>query len=109
MRFDLAIFAPRVQSHSLTWDALDLAWSLRPVYPNHGKAMTGASFENGDWVAELLIWESGELELETVRLGDRQAINKHYELTAGADLDVVIDELVSLLRDGKIRPGAYVP
>jgi hypothetical protein len=71
--------------------------------------MTGASFESGDWLAELLVWNSGEVELGTVRLGDQQVINKHYEVATVADLEAVLDEVVELLRYGRMPPGALMP
>lgn len=55
------------------------------------------------------IWETGEADIETVRLADGQAINKHCELASGADLDTLIGEVLSLLRDGVTPPDAFNP
>lgn len=107
--FDLTTFAPRVEAHSHAWDSLDLTWSVSPIHPNYGKAMTWASFESTEWLAQISIWDSGEVDLDTVRLRDRQVINKHYELVTVADLDSVIDEVISLLRDGETPSGAFMP
>lgn len=107
--FDLEMFAPRVRQHADEWDLLGFDWSIGPIEPNHGKAITSATFENGEWLAEILIWETGETDLGTLRLRDQQVINKHYDLVTGADLDVVIDEVLKLLRDGEIPGDAYIP
>lgn len=107
--FDLEMFAPRIRQHAHEWDRLGLDWSIGPIQPNHGKAVTSATFENGEWLAEILIWETGETDLGTCRLHDRKVINKHYELVTSADLNVVIDEVLKLLRDGQIPSDAYVP
>lgn len=109
MRFDLTLFAPRVHQHAADWESLGLVWKVGPIDPNHGKAITSATFEGSDWLAEILVWDTGETEVQTVRLRDQQVINKHYDLRSPADLDAVIDEVLSLLRDGETPPDAYVP
>jgi hypothetical protein len=107
--FDLEMFAPRVRQHAGEWDALGLDWSVGPIRPNHGKATTSATFENDEWTAEVLIWATGQTELGTLRLRDQKVINKHYDLMTSADLDMVIDEVLRLLRDGHIPSNAHLP
>lgn len=109
MAFNLEMFAPQVRHRAREWDALGLDWSVGPIEPNHGKAITSATFENAEWLAEILTWEMGETDLGTLRLRDQQVINKHYDLVTSADLDMVIDEVLRLLRDGEIPSDAYIP
>jgi hypothetical protein len=59
------------------------------------------------WLAEVMIWVTGESELATVRLSDDRIVNKHYDLADHGDLEVLLDELVGLLVDDRI-PGAAV-
>lgn len=109
MAFDLAAFGPRVREHAGEWDALGLEWRVGPIHPNYGKAVTGATFQNVEWIAEITVWDTGETELETVRLRDDQIINKHYDLGTIGDLDTMIDELLGLIRDGDTPPDAFIP
>jgi len=57
-------------------------------------------------VGDLWIWSTGETELSTVRTSAGGYVNKHYDLDTSADLDLVLDELVQLIRDGSIPSGA---
>lgn len=109
MAFDLTLFAPQVHDRAAEWTALGLTWRVAPIDPNHGKAVTTAAFEGPEWLASVTIWETGEAEVETVRLDDEQVVNKHYDLDTTSDLETLIAELVRLLRDGVPPPGAYIP
>jgi hypothetical protein len=42
-----------------------------------------------------------------IRLTDARVVDKHYDLTSGADLDLLLDELVTLLGED-ISPAAVV-
>jgi hypothetical protein len=44
--FDLTPFGPRVREHAEEWSSLGLDWSVDPIHPNYGKALTWASFPN---------------------------------------------------------------
>ena len=109
MAFDLAAFGPRVGERAGDWDSLGLDWMVGSIAPNYCKALTGATFQNAEWIAEISVWDTGETELEAVHLRDEQIINKHYDLAAIADLDTVIDELLGLLRDGDPPPDPLIP
>ena len=107
--FDLRDFRVGVEGHAHEWDALGLKWSLGPIHPNYGKAVTSATFEGDRWFAHISVWETGEADLETVRLADQQTINKQYELASVVDLETLLGELLRLLRDGEPPPGAFIP
>jgi hypothetical protein len=47
-------------------------------------------FESSAWLAEVMIWVTGEAELATVRLVDEGIVNKHYELVCNGDLEVLL-------------------
>jgi hypothetical protein len=90
-----------------TWARLEMRWHMRPIHPNYGKPVVSVEFESSAWLAEIMIWVTGEAELATVRLADDRIVNKRYELAGHGDLEVLLDELVGLLVDGRI-PGAAV-
>jgi hypothetical protein len=106
--FPLESLPAAVTARAETWATLGLSWRLHPVEPNHGKAIVIGKFESEAWLGDILIWITGEAELETIRLADDRAINKHYDLTHLADLNVLMDEL-GALQDHRVtqdhRPG----
>lgn len=106
MTFDLTGLAERIRVRAADWRSLSLSWTESEISPNYGKAMTRASFECEHWIGEIMIWETGETELQTIRVPEGPIVNKHYELEDAAQLDVVLSELIGLLRDGIVPPDA---
>ena len=105
--FPLEALSAAVTARVETWARLEMRWHMRPIHPNYGKPVVSVEFESSAWLAEIMIWVTGEAELETVRLADDRIVNKRYELAGHGDLEVLLDELVGLLVDGRI-PGAAV-
>jgi len=93
--------------HAADWQSLSLSWTERKISPNYGKATAGASFECEEWIGEIAVWETGETELQTARTSEASGVNKHYDLEDAAQLDVVLSELIGLIRDGTVPPDAF--
>ncbi|MBG0567564.1 hypothetical protein [Actinoplanes aureus] len=108
MDFPLELLAPSVAARSGTWARLGVTCEVRPVAPNYGKAVVVCEFESADWLGNLMIWVTGETELATIDTVHDRSVNKHYDLTAPADLDALLDELVALLADGRIPDAALI-
>ena len=106
--FDLSTLDPSVQRRVADWDALALNVTVTPVSPNHGKAVAQADFVNAEWSATVIVWETGELELELGRLRDGWRMAKHYEVENQAQLDSVFEELIAAGRDGVAPKGAVI-
>ncbi|WP_155123676.1 MULTISPECIES: hypothetical protein [unclassified Actinoplanes] len=70
--------------------------------------MIVSEFESAAWQGGLLIWISGEAELDAVRVSDDQAVSKHYDLTGLDDLEVLLGELDALLTSGRVPDAAVV-
>lgn len=104
--FDLTDLAERIRKRAADWRSLSLSWTEREISPNYGKAMTGASFECEGWIGEISVWETGETELQTARTFGDSGVNKHYDLEDAAQLDVVLSELIGLIRDATVPPDA---
>lgn len=85
-----------------------LEWQIGPVAPNHGKPVVVSEFESATWLGGLLIWISGEAELDAIRVSDDQAVSKHYDLAGLDDLEVLLGELGALLTAGRIPDAAVV-
>ncbi|MEV0880274.1 hypothetical protein AB0I85_20875 [Micromonospora echinofusca] len=107
MTFPLEALSAAVTARVETWARLEMRWHTRPIQPNYGKPVVSVEFESSAWLAEVMIWVTGEAELATVRLADDRIVNKHYELAGHGDLEVLLDELAGLLIDDRI-PGAAV-
>jgi hypothetical protein len=100
--------ATAVAARSETWTRLGLAWQTGPISPNYGKPVVRSEFQSGTWLAEIMIWCTGETELSTVRLTDSRVVNKHYDLTSGDDLDQLLDDLTALVDDNRVPTDAIV-
>jgi hypothetical protein len=105
--FDLTGLAERIRLRAADWQSLSVSWTEREISPNYGKATTSARFECEGWLGQISIWETGETELETMRTTEDSGVNKHYDLEDAAQLDVVLSELIGLLRDGTIPPNSF--
>ncbi|MDT5027909.1 MAG: hypothetical protein QOE61_4335 [Micromonosporaceae bacterium] len=108
MTFPLEALSAAVAARAETWQRLGMIWHVRPVAPNHGKAVVGSEFESAMLFGDLSIWITGETELSTIRTTVDRMVNKHYDLTSLEDLDVPLDELVALLVDDRIPAAAVV-
>ena len=86
-----------------------LAVTVKPISPNHGKPVTLAEFESPEWLASVIVivWETGELDLDAVRKSDSWLVAKHYDLEDVAELDEVLAELIGLVRDGRVPSDAF--
>jgi hypothetical protein len=60
------------------------------------------------WLAEILVWDTGEAEVGTIRVTDGRIVNKHYDLASADDLELLLDELVLLLANDRIPASAVV-
>lgn len=108
MAFPLEALTAAITARAETWARAGIVWHTRPIDPNHGKAVVVSEFEAATWLGDILIWITGEAELETVRLTDDRTVNKHYDLTSPADLDVLLEELAALLVDDDVPTGTVV-
>ncbi|MFD1373882.1 hypothetical protein [Actinoplanes sichuanensis] len=108
MNFPLDELGSAVSARAETWERLGLEWRIGPVAPNHGKPVVVGEFESAVWLGGLLIWISGEAELDAVRVCDDHAVSKHYDLAGRADLEVLFGELDALLTAGRVPDAAVV-
>ncbi|MEV4350151.1 hypothetical protein AB0J83_37315 [Actinoplanes sp. NPDC049596] len=108
MDFPVEALGPAVAARAGAWARLGVGWRVRPVTPNHGKPMVAGEFESATWTGHLLVWVSGEAELDAVRLDDERVVSKHYDLAGPADLEVLLGELDALLAAGRLPDAAAV-
>jgi hypothetical protein len=108
VKFPLDALASAVAARTVTWDRLGLEWRNPPVAPNHSKPVVVSEFESTTWMGDLLIWISGEAELDAIRLTDDQTVSRHYDLSGLDDLDMLLDELDALLTAGRVPDAAVM-
>lgn len=106
MTFELESLGVCITARAATWTALGMAWQVKPISPNYGKAVVIGAFESADWLGDIMIWVSGEAELATLRPADGWIVNKHYDLESPGDLDSALDEVASLVASGTVPAGA---
>jgi hypothetical protein len=110
--FPLQMLAPAIEERAETWARLDMARRAFPIQPNHGKPVVRVDLESAAWLVQIMIWNSGEAELETIRLTDDRIVNKHYDLSSPDDLNALLDELARLLLQDQVPdrlPRARTP
>lgn len=67
---DLTTLERSIRANELDLDAAAVRWSVTPVSPNYGKAVTTAQFDGAEWLASVIAWESGEVDLDAGRTAD---------------------------------------
>ena len=106
MTIDLTAFEPAIRAHAGDWDALGATWALKPISPNHGKPVTLVEFETSAWLVGVIVWETGELDLDAARKSDGRLVSKHYDLETESEFEAVFAQVLALLRDGEAPQGA---
>ena len=106
--FPLELLSAAVAARAETWAHLEMRWHTRPLNPNHEKAVVTVEIESSAWVAEVMIWGTGEGELATFRLADDRVVNKHYEFASHSELEDLLDEFLGLLVHDTVPAAAVV-
>jgi hypothetical protein len=106
--FQLEAVAALIGARTDKWTDLGLACDTRPISPNHGKPVVVADFRSAAWLVEILVWDTGEAEVGTIRVTDGRIVNKHHDLAGADDLERLLDELVLLLANDRIPASAVV-
>lgn len=106
--FPLESLPAAVTACAATWATPGLSWHVHPVEPNHGKAVIIGEFESDAPLGDMLVWITGDAQLETIPLADGRTINKHHDLTHMADLNVQMDDLVALVVEDRVALAAVV-
>lgn len=88
------------------WTALDVEVTFKPISSGLSKNSTAAGFASREWLVSLVIWESGELELDAGRVSDGWVVLKHHDLDEMSQLDQVLDDVVDVVRDGHAHVDA---
>ncbi|GAA3865518.1 hypothetical protein GCM10022243_34570 [Saccharothrix violaceirubra] len=96
IRFDLAEFAAAVHRCAPRWERAGIRWTLT-FGPEYDKPAAWVDCETGDSTGHLIVWTSGEAELDTADLTTGIVHPTHYDLTGPQELHTCLDELTNRL------------
>jgi hypothetical protein len=87
---------------------LDMSRAGVPDPADHDKPVMRVELKSAAWLVQIMIWSSGESQLEMMCLTDDRIVNKHYHLTSRDDLNALLDELVRLPVQDQVPDAAVV-
>ncbi|MEU2615095.1 hypothetical protein ABZ570_26470 [Micromonospora sp. NPDC007271] len=96
MELDLDDFAAAVDNHAPQLRSLGIQWQLHRG-PTYDKSAAWIDCTNGDLAGWLIVWTSGEAELETADLATGSVDSTHYEFSEINDLTTCLDDLIRRL------------
>lgn len=67
------------------------------------KTMAFCNFETTEWIGELLLWSSGEVELGATRRTDGEEVNEHHHAAGQEDLESLLQRLRDIVRPSQPR------
>ncbi|WP_018255804.1 hypothetical protein [Salinispora mooreana] len=105
MELDLDDFAATVDARAPQLHNIGVQWQLHRG-PTYDKSAAWIDCINGDLVGWLIVWTSGEAELETADLTTGSVDSTHYEFSALNDLTTCLDDLVRRLTPRGRLPAA---
>lgn len=96
MELDLDDFAATADARAPQLHNIGIQWQLHQG-PTYNKSAAWIDCTNGDLAGWLIVWTSGEAELETANLTTGSVDSTHYELSALNDLTICLDDLIRRL------------
>lgn len=107
MVLDLSEVPRSVADRRAQWDALGVLWGELSKSPDDGRTKASAwqSFAASVWEGDIIVWDSGEVELSAVKRGGWH-VEKHYDLFGPTELRRVLDDVVAMVGTDKIPAGA---
>ncbi|HEY4454374.1 MAG TPA: hypothetical protein VGN81_08690 [Pseudonocardiaceae bacterium] len=101
--FDLAQFVAAVRAYAPIWERAGITWRLT-LGPVRDKSAAWIDCEIGDVADRLIIWTSGEAELD---VGDTATgvASTHYDLSSSAELGGCLAALTQSLAAAAERSG----
>lgn len=64
-----------------------------------------ASFDASEWEGDLVVWDSGEVELSAMKRGGWH-VAKHCDLFGSTELDRVLDDLAAMVGTDNVPADA---
>ncbi|NIL44135.1 hypothetical protein HCB17_25745 [Salinispora arenicola] len=96
MELDLDDFAATVDARAPQLHNIGIQWQLHRG-PTYNKSAAWIDCTNADLAGWLIVWTSGEAELETANLTTGSVDSTHYEFSALNDLTTCLDDLIRRL------------
>lgn len=89
---DLAQFVAAVHAYAPKWKAGAIQWQLT-LGPKRDKSAAWVNCETGDLGGTLIVWTSGEAELEAGNIATGIIDRVHYDLASPEELSACLDDL----------------
>lgn len=90
-----------VAEHAAALQAEGLAIEFGRGNETRSKSMAFFNLETSEWIGELLIWSSGEVELGATKRSDGEEVNEHHQVASRVDLDSLLGRLTNLVKPGQ--------
>jgi hypothetical protein len=99
MDLDLNDFVAAVTARAARWQQVGVQWQLHHG-PTRDKSTAWVDCATARHEAQLIVWTSGEAELDVGDISTGTITSTHYEMSDTAELDVCLDDLTSQLATG---------
>ncbi|MFI0354088.1 hypothetical protein [Actinomadura sp. 9N407] len=94
--FDLTLFTAAIQDRGSNWEPDGTRWQLT-TGPIRDKSAAWVTCENTHTAAQLMVWTSGEAELDIADLITGSSTSTHFEFAGPQDLYACLDHLTERL------------
>ncbi|MGC4795758.1 hypothetical protein ACLQ3H_16795 [Micromonospora saelicesensis] len=96
MDLNLDDFADAVTARASQWNSAGVQWELHRGPPRN-KSAAWIVCTTTDRQAQLIVWTSGEAELDLAQISTATVFSTHYEMSTAADLTACLDDLTHRL------------
>ncbi|MGW4943387.1 immunity protein TriTu family protein [Actinoplanes sp. NPDC004185] len=94
MELDLDDFTTAVATRGLQWQAAGVQWQLHHG-PTRSKSSAWVDCTTARHLARLIVWTSGEADLEVGDISTGAVTITHYQMSDAAELDVCLEDLTN--------------
>ena len=102
MELDLADFTTAVTARGEQWQAAGIQWQLHHG-PTRSKSSAWVDCTTADRLAQLVVWTSGEADLEVGDISTGAVTITQYEMSDAAELATCLDDLTQQMTDAAPR------
>ncbi len=95
-------FAAAVDEHAERWESAGIRWQLHRG-PTRDKSAAWVDCTSDERLASLIVWTSGEAELDVAVLATGEAVTTHYELRDRSAISTVLDSVTRSLSESGAR------
>jgi hypothetical protein len=91
-------FVAAVDEHAERWERAGVRWQIHRG-PTLDKSAAWVDCRYGERLASLIVWTTGEAELDLAVLATGEAVNTHYDFHSRNDISTVLDSVTHYLSE----------